>query len=176
MIISTKQYAQALFEVSLEQNVVMDVYAELQTVSLILEDEKINRIFTRTYQDETILDPLWKTLRSTFSKQVVNFLQLLYQANMIKSYERVMVAFRDLLEIHEYLSRVDVVSAIALSDQEKIALQKTLKEKYTGDLEMHYEIDASLLQGMIVHVRSDIYDTSVKSKLDRIINQGGLQQ
>ncbi|QIK85683.1 ATP synthase F1 subunit delta [Erysipelothrix sp. HDW6B] len=176
MIISTKQYAQALFEVSQEQNVVMDVYAELQVVSLILEDEKINRIFTRTYQDETILDPLWKTLRSHFSKQVVNFLQLLYQANMMKSYERVMAAFRDLLEIHEYLSRVDVVSAIALSDQEKISLQKTLKEKYKGDLEMHYEIDANLLQGMIVHVRSDIYDTSVKSKLDRIINQGGLQQ
>ncbi len=73
MIISTKQYAQALFEVSQEQNVVMDVYAELQAVSLILEDEKINRIFTRTYQDETILDHYFSIIVSKISIRPTDF-------------------------------------------------------------------------------------------------------
>ena len=54
----------------------------------------------------------------------------------------------------------------ALSDEQKTALEKRLLDT-TGyvQFEMHYDVDASLLGGMVIRIGDRVVDSSIKTRL-----------
>ena len=59
-----------------------------------------------------------------------------------------------------------VTSAVALTDEQKAAVEKRLLEttKYV-QFEMHYSVDAELIGGMVIRIGDRVVDSSIKSKL-----------
>ena len=61
-----------------------------------------------------------------------------------------------------------VVSAIALSDTQRAALSARLTEAGFSNLRLSERVDPSILGGLIVRIGSRLYDSSIKSKLQRL--------
>lgn len=61
-----------------------------------------------------------------------------------------------------------VVSAIPLSDTQRAALAARLTEAGFSNLRLAERVDPSILGGLIVRIGSRLYDSSLKSKLQRL--------
>jgi len=62
----------------------------------------------------------------------------------------------------------DVTSAHALSDLQRNQLRARLTEAGYGNVKIMEHTDASLLGGMVLKIGAKLYDTSLKSRLDRL--------
>ncbi|CAM2838500.1 ATP synthase F1 subunit delta [Erysipelothrix tonsillarum] len=175
MIISTKVYAEALYQVGVEARKPLEFYEALKTFQEFLADQEFYRIMVATFLDQETLEPVWNELGKTFPQEVVKFLSIIQDANLMSDFHRIVREYRDYLEEGKHLNVVEVTSPDVLSENEKDQLMSNLKARYAGLFEIVYNVDASLINGLVVRVNHDIYDTSIKSKLDRILNQGGLE-
>jgi len=58
-----------------------------------------------------------------------------------------------------------VTSAVALTEREKATLGDWLRRRFGDDLEVKYNLDASILGGVVVRVGDKVIDGSVAGKL-----------
>ena len=66
--------------------------------------------------------------------------------------------------------QVTVESAGTLDDASRERVQSSLKQNYGEDLTFEFRVNPDLLGGMRVRVGNDVWDGSVKSRLDRLSN------
>ncbi len=63
---------------------------------------------------------------------------------------------------------VRVSSAVALTKEEEKALREKLTARFGEDLSFRFEVESSLLGGVVVRVGDQIIDGSVKGKLESL--------
>jgi ATP synthase F1 delta subunit len=63
---------------------------------------------------------------------------------------------------------VKVSSAVPLTREEQAALHKKLEARFSQDLEFRFEVEPSLLGGVVVRVGDKVIDGSVKGKLEAL--------
>jgi F-type H+-transporting ATPase subunit delta len=61
-----------------------------------------------------------------------------------------------------------VVSAIALSDEQRERLKRALSERYDADVELENEIDPSVIGGAVIHAGIDVIDGSLRGRLRKL--------
>ena len=66
------------------------------------------------------------------------------------------------------ICRANVYSAVSLSDAQKEALRHTLEKKTGKRVELLCHIDPSLLGGVRVAMEGELFDGTVRFKLDRL--------
>lgn len=64
--------------------------------------------------------------------------------------------------------KVKVSSAVPLTKQEQAALREKLEGRFGADLEIRFDVETSLLGGVVVRVGDQVIDGSVKGKLDAL--------
>ncbi|MDR3457610.1 MAG: ATP synthase F1 subunit delta [Verrucomicrobiae bacterium] len=70
------------------------------------------------------------------------------------------------LELARYTVRVE--NAVATSPAQQADIQTSLEKRYGTSLEIAYAVNPSLLGGLRIQVGSDLYDGSVKTRLDKL--------
>jgi F-type H+-transporting ATPase subunit delta len=73
------------------------------------------------------------------------------------------------LEIEKRHAKVE--SASQLNPETSAKITASLKQKYGGDLTTEFSVDPTLLGGVRVRVGSDVWDGSVRNRLDRLQQQ-----
>ena len=63
---------------------------------------------------------------------------------------------------------VEVVSAVALTDQQCQELRSRLESQFGSNLAMHYRIDPSILGGLIIRAGDKLIDGSVATRLQEM--------
>jgi F-type H+-transporting ATPase subunit delta len=81
-----------------------------------------------------------------------------YFINQVKEYKNIGTAY--------------VSSAAQLSEKQKQAVEKRLLEttKYV-EFEMHYEVDAALIGGMVIRIGDRVVDSSIQTKLQTLTRE-----
>ena len=80
--------------------------------------------------------------------------------------DEVLVYFQDRVKEHKNIGTAYVTSAVELSEVQKAAVVKRLLEttKYV-EFEMHYQVDAALIGGMVIRIGDRVVDSSIQTKL-----------
>lgn len=73
----------------------------------------------------------------------------------------------------EEVTEATVVSAQALDDQQQAMIIAALSKRLGGQVNLHCEIDASLLGGAVVRAGDMVIDGSVRGRLDKLAYQLG---
>lgn len=83
--------------------------------------------------------------------------------------------FLDILKDYQRLIRLEVgkrhavvESAVELDGQTRGELEQSLRAKYGSDLSMEFKVAPELLGGLRVKIGSDVFDGSVRDRLDRL--------
>ena len=84
--------------------------------------------------------------------------------NILKNYKR-------LLRLEIEKRRAKIESADELDSQTTEQIVTRLKQKYGNDLEPEFVVDPTLLGGVRVRVGSDVWDGSVRNRLERLQQQ-----
>jgi F-type H+-transporting ATPase subunit delta len=88
-----------------------------------------------------------------------------------RHYLDVLENYKRLLRLELEKRHVRVESASELSPELSANIVESLKRKYGTDLTTEFAVDPSLLGGMRIRVGSDVWDGTVRSRLERLANQ-----
>ena len=160
------EYAEALFEIALEQGRTEELYKELCLLKdLFLENpEYVELLEAPSIEPEKKVELVGQALGS-LDEIIVNFVMLLVQRGRIAliylcidEYERLFNASRSAMV-------VTVISATELSDEQKQKIITSLERKYGCKIELCCEIDENILGGIIIKTEDAVLDGSLKKKL-----------
>jgi len=169
------RYAVALFELANAEDKnggTLDAVAgDLAALSaMIVESEDLRRlvaspVVSRKDQEKALLAIADK---AGMNKLTHNFLGIIAQNRRISVLSDIIRAYQAILADHRGETTAEVVSATALTDTQMTALKDALKQAVGTDVAVDAKIDTGLLGGLIVKVGSQMVDSSLRTKLQRL--------
>lgn len=110
-----------------------------------------------------------ETFGGRIPKEMVGLMTLMVTKNREDEMLSVFDYFVELVKEEKKIGKADVTTAIPLSDKQKVQLEEKLlaTTKYES-FEMNYEVDASLIGGMIVRIGDRVIDSSIQTKLNNL--------
>ena len=173
-ITSAERYSLALFELSEENNLLVQI--EDQTSSMInLIDQ--SKDFSNLIKDPTINpDDLSKVVNkiaenNKFEILFKNFLNFLIQKRRFFFIERILKSFIEICSRKRGELKAELKSAKKLSSDEITKIVDELTKNFNSKIKLNYKHDESLIGGLVVQVGSTMVDTSIKNKLQQIENK-----
>lgn len=89
-------------------------------------------------------------------------------ADKPRDYRGTLQALRRLVRAEMADKQVTVESAVELNGTTTNKVKKSLKSQYGNDLNFEFKITPELLGGMRIRVGNDLFDGSVKARLERL--------
>jgi F-type H+-transporting ATPase subunit delta len=167
-------YAEALLRVAEERGQAEDVGRELQ--SLVTEvynkspdvEAALASPVVRRSAKAPVLEHAFK---NKVSDLLFNFLIVLNAKDRLSLVRHVAAAYRHALDERAKRVRVSVRSAIPLSDEQAEQLKEAIGRATGLDPVLRPTVDESLLGGMIVQIGDQVFDSSVRNRIEAIRNQ-----
>ena len=114
-----------------------------------------------------------KIIEETFDgripKEMLGLMTLMVTKRREEDFLAVFDYFVELVKEEKKIGKADVTTAIPLSDEQKTAIEEKLlaTTKYES-FEMNYEVDESLIGGMILRIGDRVIDSSIQTKLNNL--------
>jgi F-type H+-transporting ATPase subunit delta len=165
------RYATALYELADEHKALDAVAGDLRALrGLIDESADLKRlirspVLTRAEQGKAIAA---LAERAGFQGLVRNILGLMAKNRRLFVLPDVINAYLSELAARRGEVTAQVISAQALSDAQRAALDERLRRAIGGKVAIETRVDPSLLGGLIVKLGSRMVDASLSSKLHRL--------
>jgi F-type H+-transporting ATPase subunit delta len=163
-----KGYAQALFVVAEAEGELDRVEDELYRFGKAVESQPKLR--------EALTDPsmpverkravIEEILSDRASRHTTTLLGFLVEQGRAKDLPKIIQALAEVAAEQRRKAMAEVVSAVPLDDQRRDKLVKALSKATGRDVELKVLVDPSLVGGIVARVGDQVFDGSVKRKLD----------
>lgn len=162
-----KRYAEALFNVANEKNLLDKVEQDLKVAAEILNNTEDLMTFLRhpqvdSQKKKNLIDSSFKDSIAVISK---NFLFQLIDNHRIEFIEDILRIYVKLANDVRGVLDVEAVTAVPLDDSENGKVIQSLSGKFGKQIRLTNVIDPSVIGGMIVKIGDRIYDGSVNKQL-----------
>jgi len=164
-------YARALFDYSLQQNVLHQITADFHNLAQFLEKtpELVEYLNNPVVSSAAKYEVLSKTIKSKLNKETFNFLGVLVYRDRINILQSVITSYLNLVYQTAAIRMIEVVTPLALGGGQKRTLIKKLKELTNArEIRLVLTLDPTLIGGLVVKTESKILDFSVKSQLQNL--------
>ncbi|WP_455539769.1 F0F1 ATP synthase subunit delta [Terrisporobacter sp.] len=167
------RYAEALFQLSEEENISKEIYSELlDVVQIIKENKELDNVFKSPLVPKNEKIGLIETLfNGKINNNLKNFFKILVEKGRISSLQSIQLTFKQLLNEKNNILEGTVISAIALTNEQVKELEETLSKKYNKNITLENKVDKNILGGVLVRLGNIQIDGSVKTRLDNIKDQ-----
>ena len=170
----TRNYSDALINAAAKVGDVDGILDELDAIQIeVLERFPVFKALlnssTRNESDKDQI--LVRTLDGRVSPVNLNFLRVLNRHGRLEHIGPIARAARESWNRRQNRIPVRVKSAVSLETHEIDALKERLTALISGTPILHVEIDPSLIGGLIVQVGDDVYDVSVRNRLEQLRNK-----
>lgn len=167
----TDRYAAALYAHADEQNALDTVVSEMESLGQLIDaSSDFRRLLNSPLIDVTqatkaalaVLD------QQGFSKQVRDFVGVITTNRRLRVLREIVNAFASLVAQRRGIITAHVASAHPLNDVQRQQLRARLIEAGYGSVNINEQVDPDLLGGLTVRIGARLYDTSLKSRLQRL--------
>ena len=169
--LASKKWAKALVELAQEENLSMEtVLSDLRTISDTLKSSSelsmiLNNPSVSTEEKQIVI---CKLFQDKVTQIVYNFLFVLNLKKRINIISEIADEFEAEYERLKNIVRVDITSAIDLSDDRKTDIKDKVAEKIKKEVKVNWEVNADIIAGLVFNVNDTVIDNSIKHKLDKI--------
>ncbi len=161
-------YGEALFELALEERREDQLLEEAQGLLLVLkENPELNRMMNHPkIAREEKLSTLKAVFEGRISGEMMGFLTVIVEKDRYGSIEEILSCFIDKMKEYQGIGIAYVQTAVALTQEQKKQVEARLLEttKYRR-MEMHFEVCAALIGGMVIRIGDRVVDSSIRSRL-----------
>ena len=169
---AARSYAKALYALAKERGVAETVSRDLdQVVAAVTGDAELQMFFARPWYSPDAKRKVAAEIagRLGVSPLVRDFLSLVAARGRANQIAEIVAAFRDDMDQDLGRVRARVRTAVALTADEKAALQAKIGRALgAGNVILEEVVDQGLLGGFIAEVGSQILDGSLDGQLERI--------
>ena len=165
------RYATALYAYADEAHELDRVVAEMETLGRLIEESADFRRLIESPLIDVIAarDAALAVLRAQgFGASVCHFVGVVIANRRLRQLPDFVRAFAALAAEKRGVVIAHVTSAHPLSDVQEQALRARLIEAGYNQVQLIQEVDPSLLGGLVVRIGTRLYDSSLKSRLQRL--------
>lgn len=162
------RYAEALYEIAVEKNMVDKLEEELRAVVNLLEEEPGLKkvLFHPRITAAEKKDVLKALLEDRISPVAMNFLCLVIDRQRETYLADIVEVFVDYANKARNIADVEVTSAVELGKDERKRLVKALGKMTGKEVRVNYSVDPSLIGGVVVRIGDKVIDGSIKTRLE----------
>ncbi len=164
-------YGDALFELAVEQGKEDEILAEAKEIVEILAREK--ELCQVMRHPKIVKEEKVQVVESVFKGRISNEMQglltMLVKKDHFSETESVLTYIINRIKEHKNIGTAKVTSAFPLTDDQKKQVETRLLEttKYVA-VEIDYDVDASLIGGMVIRIKDRVVDSSIKTQINEI--------
>ncbi len=165
------RYAAALYALADERHALDEVVGQMQELGrLIRESADFRRLIGSPLIDVTQARAaaLAVLQGEGFGKIVQDFVGVVANNRRLVALPQIVAAFASLVAGKRGVVSAYVTTAHPLSDVQRSQLRARLIEAGYGNVDMQEQVDPALLGGLVVRIGARLYDTSLKSRLQRL--------
>jgi len=164
-------YARALYDFSVEQNIMHQVTADFQNLEVFLAKtpdltQYLNNPLISSSEKQEILT---KTLKSQLNQETFKFLMVLISRDRINLLQAVIASYLELVYQAASIKTIEVSTAFAFTNLQKHTLIKKLKEITNArEIRLVISVDPSLIGGFLIKTESKVIDFTIKNQLQNL--------
>ncbi len=165
------RYATALYALADENHALDSVIADMQALGRLIEASADFRRFLASPVIDVALGrqaALAVLAAEGFGKTVHDFVGVVASNRRLRNLPAIVAAFAALVAARRGVVTAQVVSAHPLDEIQLNQLRARLIEAGYGNVEIARSVDPSLLGGLVVRIGARLYDSSLKSRLQRL--------
>ncbi len=168
--IVSKRYGIALYEVAKEASHTESILKEYEAFVDICKNNEnfLNFLLNPLIQKEDKINVFTKLRGKLFSDTLYSFFALLAKKNRLPVILEAYDVLRALYMDEKGEVEADVLVAMEVSEDVKNEIKDVLNRITNKDVTLNVNVDSSIIGGLVVKVKSDLYDASVKGQLNRI--------
>lgn len=170
----SKTYGEAIFELAVSENRVDELAQEIETVLKILEE---NPEFSEIMKHPKIikeekLQIIENVFKGRVSDELTGFMRLIVEKDRYGQIGEIMQYFLDEGKKLKGIGVAWVRSALPLREEQKKQVEAKLLETTSfREMEMHYQVDDTLIGGMVIRIGDRVADSSIRTKLSHLEQQ-----
>ena len=163
-------YVSSLYQVSCEENkeklifdqlsVIGDIFRRNIELIDILNIPSLNKREKRKMIDEIFQDKV-----DIF---IVNFIKIMTDNRRISLLFKIIEKYKKIYYQNNNIKIITVISAVELSDDEKLNIQKKCEKIFKNKIIADYLVDEDIIAGVIIKSDDKIYDMSAVGKINDI--------
>ena len=165
------RYAAALYAHAADQHQLDLVVEQMDALGgLIDSNAEVKRLLHSPLIDVNVAQKALRTAleASGFGKIVLNFVGVVVSNRRMRVLRAVVTAFAALVAAKRGIVVAEVQSAHALTDVQEQQLRARLIEAGYGNVNIIKKVDPALLGGLVVRIGARLFDSSLKSRLQRL--------
>ena len=164
-------YARALFNFSVEKNIMHQITADFQNLEIFLDatTELTEYLNNPVVSQEAKRDILTKTLQSQVNTETFKFLMVLVERERISLLKSIISNYLELVYETASIKMIEVSTAFPFTNLQKNTLIQKLKELTNArEIRLVITVDSSLIGGFLIKTESKVIDFSVKNQLQNL--------
>jgi F-type H+-transporting ATPase subunit delta len=163
---SARRYAQAVFELALENRELEKWFDDLTLLSdSVSNQEFLDFLSQPRVTSEEKIRVVRDALGDSVGPLALNLMCLLATKNIAHILPGITDQYQELLDVQQGIERAETVTAIPLDDDEQRRVTEMLSAMSGRDVRLTTRVDAEILGGMIVRIGDRVMDGSTRSRL-----------
>lgn len=165
----SKTYGDALFELALEEDKVSVFAEEIAEIKQILSDHtELNQLLSHpNIVKEEKISIIESIFKGRIQDELTGFLALIILKDRYSKIQEILTYFLQQVKAYEKVGICSVVTAIPLQNQQKMQIEAKLLETTSFvKMEMNYQVDPSIIGGMIIRIGDRVVDSSIVTKMN----------
>ena len=162
------EYAEALFLLASETGRESAFREELARIAPFFTEEYLAYLSTPAVPVTERTEALKRAFEGAVSEEVLSFLCLLTEKGRMGIFHDALKEYGKLDDSRRRVTEARVVTALPLSEEEKARLTAKLEAVSGKRVAASFEIDASLLGGVLVEMDGRTYDGSLRFRLQDV--------
>lgn len=167
----TRTYADALFQLAVEESKINEIYEEILILKQALDDNpELGKMMNHPKIDkEEKLETIQKVFKGRVSDEVCGFLIQIVSKDRYDQIDGIINCFVDAVKDYKKIGVAYVTTPSELSEALKgRVVEKLLSTTDFVEMEMHYDVDPTLIGGMKIRIGDKVVDSSVSTKLNQL--------
>jgi len=164
-------YARALFDFSVEKNIMHQITADFQNLEIFLNEseELMKYLSSPIVNTDAKREVLTKTLKSQVNTETFKFLMVLIDRDRINLLKSVITNYLELVYETASIKTIEVATAYPFANLQKNTLIQKLKELTNArEIRLVITVDSSLIGGFLIKTESKVIDFTIKNQLQKL--------
>ncbi|MDX8380336.1 MAG: F0F1 ATP synthase subunit delta [Gallionella sp.] len=160
-----RPYVQAAFDVAQKQGDLTGWSAVMQTLTELMANEDVKAVASSPRVKRDQVDALMLQLVGDINNEQRNFVRVLAQNGRLTVIAEIAAMYEALRAEAEKTSQVTVNSAFELNDAQQQKIVAALKVRLGCDIKLSYNVDQTLLGGIVIRMGDKVIDGSANTRL-----------
>ena len=165
---AARRYADAAFQIGRADGTLEQWERDLLTLQEALGNEELRRLVQHPAVPFADKEKVLREVAAGVAREPLNLALLMVRRGRPGAIDAMVERFRELVRRDRGISLAEVRTALQLDDEERTAIAERLRALTGTRIEMNEVVDESLIGGVSVRIGDQLYDASVRSRLERL--------